>query len=205
MSSQEKAHQFTEGHWPYVLKRSFPIGLATGSVGLGINHYITKKYPDLAKKSAGARSFMVTATFLIGFVTTLEITSLEFERRAMARMNNINIDLEEKKQPELPKTVTDKILDYAHENRFKVFLGAWLGSLGLAGFAVSRDKLMTTSQKVVQARMYAQAFTLLLIVGSAGLAMLEDKNGNGAKHSHVHLDETWRKIIEEGKDEFSKN
>ncbi|KAK9465073.1 hypothetical protein V1512DRAFT_266927 [Lipomyces arxii] len=185
-----------EGHWPYVLKRSVPAGLATLSVGVGINHYIVRNHAKVAAKNVSARTFMMLGTFLFGFMTTTEVYSLKYERRIMNRINNIDDDhVAAKTVPQLPETVTDRAVNWLNENRFKAFLTAWIASLGAAGFAVSRDKYMTTAQKVVQARMYAQGFTLLLIVGSAGLTMLEDKGGVPKTHNHTFKDDTWKTLI----------
>ncbi|KAK9452102.1 uncharacterized protein V1518DRAFT_410363 [Limtongia smithiae] len=182
-----------EGHWPYVLKRAVPVGIATGSVGVFANHYLKTRFPKAAVRNTSARTFMMIGTFLMGFVTTTEIYSLKYERQVFNKVNNIT-DENMKASPELPKTITDEALEYMNENRFKVFLGAWLGSLSAAGYMVSRDKYMSATQKLVQARMYAQGFTLLLIVGSAGLAMLDGKQKSDAP-THRFQDDTWKKII----------
>ncbi|KAK9358030.1 hypothetical protein V1504DRAFT_462472 [Lipomyces starkeyi] len=180
-----------EGHWTYVLKRALPVGCMTFSAGYAANRYIIKHYPKSAPRNVSMRTFMMIGSFLMGFVTTTEVYSLKYERMVINKINNIDESLI-RREIELPKTVTDEALEYINNNRFKVFLSAWLASLAGAGYMVSRDRYMTTSQKVVQARMYAQGFTLLLIVGSAGLAMLDDKPKSNA---HVFKDETWKTMI----------
>ncbi|KAK9370868.1 hypothetical protein V1509DRAFT_607310 [Lipomyces kononenkoae] len=180
-----------DGHWPYVLKRAVPVGCVTLSAGYAANRYLIRNYPNAAPRNVSMRTFMMIGSFLMGFITTTEVYSLKYERMVMNKINSID-ESKLHKEIELPKTVTDEALEYVNNNRFKVFLGAWLASLAGAGYLVSRDKYMTTSQKVVQARMYAQGFTLLLIVGSAGLAMLDDKpKGN----NHAFKDETWKTLI----------
>ncbi|KAK9377498.1 uncharacterized protein V1513DRAFT_422759 [Lipomyces chichibuensis] len=180
-----------EGHWPYVLKRALPVGCITLSAGYAANRYIIKHYPKSAPRNVSMRTFLMIGSFLMGFVTTTEVYSLKYERMVMNKINNID-ERQIRRDIQLPKTVTDEALEYINNNRFKVFLSAWLASLAGAGYMVSRDRYMTTSQKVVQARMYAQGFTLLLIVGSAGLAMLDGKPKSNA---HVFKDETWKTLI----------
>ncbi|KAK9457966.1 hypothetical protein V1511DRAFT_491356 [Dipodascopsis uninucleata] len=191
-----RTNQKIEDHWPYVLKRACPAGLVTLSLGLGANRYIQRNYPKVFERSTSARSFMIVASFFAGFLTTYEIFSLKHERATMRMINGLDDYDVETKEIELPKTITDRALEYISENRFKVFLGAWLSSLVGAGYVVSRDKYMTTSQKVVQARMYAQGFTLLLIVGSAGLTVFDNKDNTASTHAHAYKDETWKKLIE---------
>ncbi|KAK9322376.1 hypothetical protein V1517DRAFT_338903 [Lipomyces orientalis] len=193
MESHNKNAVAKDGHWPYVLKRALPVGCMTLSAGYAANRYLIKHYPKSAPRNASMRTFLMIGSFLMGFVTTAEVYSLQYERMVMNKINNID-ESQIHKEIELPKTVTDEALEYINNNRFKVFLGAWLASLGGAGYMVSRDRYMTMSQKVVQARMYAQGFTLLLIVGSAGLAMLDDKPKSNA---HVFKDETWKTLINE--------
>lgn len=112
-----------DGLWPYVLKRSIPAGLVTGSVGLGINRYLVTRFPAAAKRNASARTFMMCGTFIMGFITVTEIYSLKYERWVSLKINNLLDDKDEgvdqSKKVQLPQTVTDKALDYLNENRFK--------------------------------------------------------------------------------------
>ncbi|KAK7207405.1 hypothetical protein BZA70DRAFT_271196 [Myxozyma melibiosi] len=213
MSTIEEIEKSKDGLWPYVLKRALPAGIATGSVGIAINKYLVTRFPAAAQRNASARSFMMLGSFMMGFVTTTEIYSLKYERMISLKINDMldgkdkkeGISLDEREKVELPPTVTDKALTYLNENRFKAFLAVWLGSLGAAGYAVSRDKIMTTTQKVVQARMYAQGFTLLLIVGSAGLSMLESPaEKKDTAHKHIYEEESWKKALSHQPSDISK-
>lgn len=67
----------------------------------------------------------------------------------------------------------DKLFLKVSENRYKVIVGTWAASLGWAWRVVNKDRIMTTAQKAVQARMYAQAITVLLLLSTVALSIHE--------------------------------
>ncbi|KAK9460510.1 uncharacterized protein V1516DRAFT_676900 [Lipomyces oligophaga] len=200
----EKFENAQEGLWPYILKRALPAGIFTGSIGYAINRAIVSRSATVAARSVSARSLLLMGSFLMGFVTTTEVYSLKYERAVLNKVNDISEDRLGSyigSEQKLPETVTDRVLNYVNENRFKAFVTVWASSIGAAGWAVSRDKYMTAAQKVVLARMYAQGFTLLLIVGSAGIAMMESDSDKPKQTNHGYADNSWKKLIEENPSE----
>lgn len=69
----------------------------------------------------------------------------------------------------------DKLVEGLSNNKYKIITGAWAASLYGAWVLVDRDPIMTTAQKAVQARMYAQFITVALLLASVGLSMYEAK------------------------------
>ncbi|KAJ9049510.1 Replication factor C, subunit RFC4 [Entomophthora muscae] len=73
-------------------------------------------------------------------------------------------------QPLLAKTKKNEIRaqlspllrakNYVSEYRYYIVAGSWVGGMSLAGLYLYRKKYMTPTQKLVEARMYAQAITL---------------------------------------------
>ncbi|RLV92816.1 Respiratory supercomplex factor 2 mitochondrial [Spathaspora sp. JA1] len=67
----------------------------------------------------------------------------------------------------------DKILHKMNENKYSIIVSAWAASLYGSWTLVNRDKFMSKSQKIVQARVYAQAITVVLLLGTILLSMHE--------------------------------
>ncbi|KAG6856786.1 hypothetical protein H0H87_000754 [Tephrocybe sp. NHM501043] len=85
----------------------------------------------------------------------------------------------------------DKLADWADRHQYSLILGGWASSLAFAGAVISRDKIQTTAQKVVQARMWAQGLTIgLLIVAGA---LTQSRRAAAAKHPNT--DHSWRDMV----------
>lgn len=65
----------------------------------------------------------------------------------------------------------DKSLQYLNKNRWSFIGMSWAVSMaGAFGYSFS-NRYLTTQQKVVQARMYAQAVTIAVLMASAGISI----------------------------------
>lgn len=67
----------------------------------------------------------------------------------------------------------DKAFTLVNDNKYGIIIGAWGASLWGSWAIVNRDKYMTVAQKAVQARVYAQAITVVLLLGTLLLSMHE--------------------------------
>lgn len=88
---------------------------------------------------------------------------------------------------------SDKVFTVLNDNKYKIIITAWAASLYGSWVYVNKDKVMTTAQKAVQARMYAQGITIVLLLSTIFLAMKEDQI-NQSKPKEIP---EWRKIIME--------
>ncbi|TFY75907.1 hypothetical protein EWM64_g8108 [Hericium alpestre] len=86
----------------------------------------------------------------------------------------------------------DKLRRWAIQNQYKVILGSWAASIAVAGAIIMRDRHQSTSQKVVQARMWAQGLTVGILI-AAGI-MTHSQREEAAKHRPV--DHSWRELLE---------
>ncbi|KAJ9106086.1 hypothetical protein QFC21_001226 [Naganishia friedmannii] len=86
-----------------------------------------------------------------------------------------------------------KFQDWAKRNQWTMVGGGWAGSMVIAGAILARNPYLTFSQKLVQARVWAQASTVatLILTGIlAGTATKESKPMEEEDHS-------WRDILED--------
>ncbi|ORZ35015.1 hypothetical protein BCR44DRAFT_44789 [Catenaria anguillulae PL171] len=74
------------------------------------------------------------------------------------------------------------------EHKYHATLAVWLAAMGGSMFLLYRNKHLDTSQKITQARVYAQGAVLAALMGTVGLqAMTPPREGaqqHGAGHAH---------------------
>ncbi|KAF9782738.1 mitochondrion protein [Thelephora terrestris] len=99
---------------------------------------------------------------------------------------------EERKRWESLST-KDKIGDWALKHQYSLILGSWAASMGVAAAIIMKDRNQSTSQKVVQARMWAQGLTIGVLI-AAGI-LTHQVRAQAAAHRPV--DHSWSQVIEE--------
>lgn len=72
-------------------------------------------------------------------------------------------------------STSDRAFTVLNDNKYKIIISTWAASLYGSWVLVNRDKIMTTAQKAVQARMYAQGITIILLLSTILLAMKEEE------------------------------
>ncbi|KAL0253904.1 hypothetical protein I308_101282 [Cryptococcus tetragattii IND107] len=87
----------------------------------------------------------------------------------------------------------EKIGDWAARHKYGIIGGGWAASMALAFGIVARNPYQSTSQKVVQARMWAQGLTVALLVGSAMATGFDASNSSAPVESTDH---SWRRMLE---------
>lgn len=94
------------------------------------------------------------------------------------------------------RSTPQKALDWAATNKYSIVFASWVASMGAAFAMVSRSPL-STSQKLVQARVYAQGLTLGVMIVS--LAFETSDMGNGQKRALSAKEQNeaqWRDMME---------
>jgi len=109
-------------------------------------------------------------------------------------------------------------MDYLQKNRYSVVFGSWVASMATAFGIVGRSPYLTTQQKLVQARVYAQGLTLAVVIISLAFEGTDRQTGagrwetvkvldpNDPKHEHmiekkIHHEryageDQWRDMVE---------
>lgn len=100
---------------------------------------------------------------------------------------------EEQKERVGSLTLADRMFLKVNEHRYELIVASWAASLGWAWRAVSKDRVMTTAQKAVQARMYAQAITVLLLLSTVALSIHEKDLAHLVPAPKPH----WERVLEE--------
>ncbi|KAF9645997.1 hypothetical protein BDM02DRAFT_3189190 [Thelephora ganbajun] len=90
-------------------------------------------------------------------------------------------------------STNEKIGDWAFKHQYSVISGSWAASMGLAAAIIMKDRNQTTSQKIVQARMWAQGLTIGVLI-AAGILTHKARSEAAA---HRPVDHSWSQIIED--------
>ncbi|PSR77361.1 hypothetical protein BD289DRAFT_377849 [Coniella lustricola] len=168
-----------QAHYSAVLKGGF-IG---GSVGLGAGLagvlLASKRYAAFRSLTIPFRTFLVSSAATFGAITTAERYSIAFQR-AKDPMNFYKDEtqraLESARQSE---SEMQRFMEWGRQNRYTIVTVSWLASMAVALGMVGRNKFLSTSQKLVQARVYAQGLTLAVLIATAAFETSDARSGKG--------------------------
>ncbi|KAJ8653278.1 hypothetical protein O0I10_011027 [Lichtheimia ornata] len=153
-------------------------GLKGAAIGLGIGALgfimVTRRSAEFRALSRPMQAIMPTAATVSGYLFASDRATSAYEN---ANLGYTDEDLLMQLHDGEEQAKKTGFLAYLNENRWSVIGLSWAASMvGALGYSFS-NRYLTTQQKVVQARMYAQAVTLAVLMASAGLSiyMGEDK------------------------------
>ncbi|EPE10108.1 mitochondrial hypoxia responsive domain containing protein [Ophiostoma piceae UAMH 11346] len=168
-----------EAHYAQVI-RGGVIGGAAG-LALGLTGVLgaSRRYAGFRNLTIPFRAFLVSSSTTFGAIIVAERKSINFSRQ-----NDPMYGYQDESQRTL-SAIRDsekdsaKLMDWARDHRYTIVTASWVASIGAALAIVGRDKYLTTAQKVVQARVYAQGLTLAVLLATAMLEMSDAKNSKG--------------------------
>lgn len=169
--------QEEEAHYAEVLKGGIIGGTLFTGLGLAGVFVASRRYPSFRGLTLPFRAFLVTSTGTFGAIVNAERWSIAHQialdpKRTYRDQAARTADLIRENE-----TAYERFKDYAKENRYQIVFASWVASMGIAFAIVSRQP-MSTANKVVQARVYAQGLTLAVLIVSAIYEMRDLKNGD---------------------------
>lgn len=178
-----------QAHYNKVLEGGLYGGAAGLAVGLAGVLAAQRRYPAFRNFSLPLRSFLVSSAGTFGAIITAERYSINFQK-AKDPMNAYLDEaqramLEAKKANETP---LKRFMEWGRENRYTIVFTSWAAAMGLSFWIVNRNKLMSASQKVVQARVYAQGLTLAVLIATAAFETADAKSGKGRWETVMVID-----------------
>jgi len=167
-------------------------GLVGGAAGLGLGVVGvlagSRRWAAFRNLTLPFRTFLVTSTSTFGAIVVAERASIAFTK-ARDPMSSYKDEsrraLEAARRAE-PERV--RALDWARDNRYTIVATSWVAAVAVALALVGRNKFLTTSQKVVQARVYAQGLTLAVLLVTGLLEAGDAKAGKGRWETVMVLD-----------------
>lgn len=168
-----------KAHWHAVLKGGFIGGSLGLSIGLAGVIGASRRYPAFRGLTVPFRTFLVTSSGTFGSIVNAERWSNDFHKHN----NPMNFYKDETERAleaaQAQEGTTQRMISWGRQNRYGIVFVSWLASMGIALGAVGRNKYLSGSQKLVQARMYAQGLTLLVLIATAAFETADAKSGAG--------------------------
>ncbi|CAO3699124.1 hypothetical protein G6F70_007688 [Rhizopus microsporus] len=163
-------------------------GLKGAAIGLGLGAVATvftlRRSPEFRSLSRPLQSILAVSSTTAGFLFASDSAVTHYENRELGYTDETMLQsLMHKRQDETNMSAFDRSLHYLNQNRW-TFIGlSWAVSMaGALGYSFS-NKYLTTQQKVVQARMYAQAVTIAVLMASAGISIYVGEDEKNKKEA----------------------
>ncbi|PHH86004.1 hypothetical protein CDD83_10884 [Cordyceps sp. RAO-2017] len=167
-----------EAHYSAVVKGGLIGGSAGLALGVGGVVLATRRYPAFRGLTVPFRAFLVTSSGTFGAIVNADRYSVKFQRAQHPESQYKDASARAQQMIRENETAYQRFLEWGRDNRYGIVFASWVASMGIALALVSRAP-MSTSQKVVQARVYAQGLTLVVLVVSAIFEMNDANNGDG--------------------------
>ncbi|KAF9478396.1 hypothetical protein BDN70DRAFT_913668 [Pholiota conissans] len=169
--------------------------IASGAVALAGSFWAQRRF-------AAYRNLPLSLKTLGLIIVVAPCLSIQAERRGLeydrSQWEGEGLRIMDYKELEAAKKwdkmpLKDKIGDWSYRHQYSIIMGAWAGSLAVAGAIISRSKYQTYPQKIVQARMWAQGLTVGLLIAAG--ALTHARRLENAKQGQQ--DHSWRDVIEQ--------
>jgi len=186
-----------DAHYRYTVKHGIVGGLLGLGTGLASAFLLKRRYPFFRTLTVPFQAFYVTSVGTFFSIIEADRASRSFEAQRHAEVNEYRdetarlIALAREN-----RTEKEKIFDWFREHRYPIVTASWLASMGVSLGIVSRNKYLTKAQKLVQARVYAQGLTLLVLVLTAAFEVSDAKEGKGRWQIIRVRDENTGELVE---------
>lgn len=160
------------------------------SVGLGA--YLQRRTNFWKIAGTFPKVLTYAAPIIFSGITSMEYSSRQFEQLEREKHGEKAI----KTSPSEAFGI-HKIIHFVNDNKYKCIVAGWAATLGGCFWAVNRDPYMSRSQKIVQARVYAQGITVIMLVASVVLTLPSKKNPKQVEHDKaVEASRSWERDLQ---------
>lgn len=177
-----------QAHYNAVIKG----GVIGGVVGLGVSLAgtlaATRRYPAFRSLTLPFKTFLVTASGTFAAIVNADRWSAAHQRSVAPFRTYKDETQVVREQVFSQSTAGQRFMEWGRRNRYGLVVGSWAASMVAALAIVGRNRYLTTGQKVVQARVYAQGLTLAVLLVTAMFEMKDAKKGSGRWETVLVLD-----------------
>jgi len=158
-------------------------GLLGGIAGLGLGTLsvfaASKRYAIIRHLTLPMKAFLVTSSGTFAAIVSADKSSRAFEISRHPEEGYVDELQRQRRELEAGKSTYQKAMDLGKENRYGIVGGSWLASMAIALGLVGRSPYLSTTQKIVQARVYAQGLTLAVLIATAAFEIGDKNKGEG--------------------------
>ncbi|KAI9498614.1 hypothetical protein BDB00DRAFT_798674 [Zychaea mexicana] len=183
MQNKSKA-RLTEEQHNELEHLAFVTGVKGAAIGIGIGAVATlmtfRRSTHFRGLSTPAKAILPGSAGFAGYLFGADRAATRYANKKLGYVDDDIIrDLQSDANISEPGDTKQRVAHFVNKNRWKIIGGSWAFSMvGALGFTFS-NRYLTTQQKLVQARMYAQAATIAVLLASAAVSIYtgeEDKN-----------------------------
>ncbi|KAG2183261.1 hypothetical protein INT43_006265 [Umbelopsis isabellina] len=184
---------------------SFMGGVKGAAFGLGLGLISTvvaqKRSPNFQALTTPVKSIMAGSATVAGYLFGSERGARKYENAEYGYLDEEELRRLAHEEGGQSVSAKDGIIHYLNANRWSIIAGSWAVSMvGALTYSFS-NRYLSTQQKIVQARMYAQAVTIAVLMASAGLSVYAKDD---EKEQHDEPDAQLRAVLELPHKEKSK-
>ncbi|KAI9837418.1 MAG: hypothetical protein M1838_004829 [Thelocarpon superellum] len=177
-----------EAHYNATLKGGITGGLVGLALGTGAVYAASVRFPAFRSLTLPLRTFLVTSTGTFAAIVSADKYSRDFEKQRHPEELYRDASSEALAAARAQETYSKRLFDWGREHRYPIVAGSWVASMGIALGLVGRNPYLTTAQKLVQARVYAQGLTLAVLIATAAFELGDANQGKGRWETVTILD-----------------
>ncbi|PGH11295.1 hypothetical protein AJ80_07195 [Polytolypa hystricis UAMH7299] len=171
-------------------------GLAVGQAGLML---ASRRFSTIRTLTLPMKAFLVTSAGSFTGIIGADHASRSHEAAQHHETVYLGNREARRRQEQLASmTGSDRAKEFFKREKYKIVGLTWIASILGSFMIVNRNKYLSTSQKIVQARVYAQGLSLAVLVAVAGFEIHDQRQGKGL------LDNVRAKKQRNAKDEDKK-
>lgn len=173
--------------WRYVAWNSLdPLSSPFEKHGKAAPHIVSRllrvEGRPIVRADHGARTFLSTHSLIRSFliaITTADRYSRSFEASRHPEEGYQDEAARARAEQEAQKSSFERFMDFGKEYRYPIVGTSWVLGMGIALGVVGRSPYLSTQQKLVQARVYAQTITIAVLCATAVFEVGDRGKGEG--------------------------
>ena len=186
-----------EAHYNEVLRGGFIGGGAGLGLGMDASLLAQKRSPFYRQLTLPMKAFLVSSSLTFCAIINADRASRSFEAQRTAGFNFEDKTAKLLRERQAQMTGLQKAKEWGREHRYPIVGASWVASMGAAFAIVSRDKYLTGPQKLVQARVYAQGLTLLVLIATAAFEISDQRQAKEhpelvVRHEAYRGEDQWK-------------
>ncbi|RUS14614.1 hypothetical protein BC937DRAFT_93559 [Endogone sp. FLAS-F59071] len=156
-------------------------GLKGAIAGLGLGLVATvavRNAPTFRALKPAYKSIFAVGGTTAGLLFGADAARENFEKTQLGYMDESDIEEKRTHYHANGPSLKNRVFDYVVDNQWTIVGVSWVAAMAGSLAYTFSNRYLNTQQKVVQARMYAQAFTIAILLASAGISISQGDNKN---------------------------
>ncbi|KAL8724081.1 MAG: hypothetical protein Q9166_008142 [cf. Caloplaca sp. 2 TL-2023] len=146
-------------------------GIGGGIVGLGLGaagvYAAAARFPAFRSLTIPLRAFLITSSGTFAAIISADHFSRAYEKSKHPDASFEDSAAKARAEQRSQQSSYERFMTFGKENRYKIVGVSWVASMAAALTIVGRSPYLSTTQKLVQARVYAQGLTIAVLIATA--------------------------------------